>query len=76
MHAMAISEFKTHALRVLGRVEETREPVLITRRGKPVAKVVPYRPEGKKPVPGALAHTLLHEGDILSPLGEAWDADK
>jgi antitoxin (DNA-binding transcriptional repressor) of toxin-antitoxin stability system len=46
---------------------------VITKHGKPVARVVPYpqRPEG---MIGTLRHKLTVKGDILST-GITWDAD-
>ena len=77
MKTMAISEFKARALRVVGQVARTKEPVVITKRGFPVAELVPFRGPDKRPVPGTLAHTLVFEGDIVSPLGEEiWNASK
>ena len=73
MKTMAITEFKAHALQVLGEVAETREPVLVTKRGKPLAEIIPFAE--KKPSPGKLADTLVFENDIVSPLGEEdWHA--
>jgi prevent-host-death family protein len=72
---MSISEFKAHALQVLGQVAKTKEPVLVTKRGKPLAEVVPFRAPGKKPVPGTLAEALVFEKDIVSSIGESeWNA--
>ena len=45
----------------------------MTKRGKPLAEVVPYTEA--KPTAGHLAETLVLEKDIASPLGEeVWDA--
>ncbi|HZQ19840.1 MAG TPA: type II toxin-antitoxin system Phd/YefM family antitoxin [Terriglobales bacterium] len=41
MKEMAAGEFKAKCLRVMDQVQKTREPVLITKRGKPVAQLVP-----------------------------------
>lgn len=41
MKEMPAGEFKAKCLRVMDRVQKTGEPVLITKRGKPVAKLVP-----------------------------------
>ena len=72
MKTLAISDFKAHALRVIGEVAKSREPVVITKRGKPLAEVVPYSPEPA--VPGKLSEALVYEKDIVSPLGEEiWD---
>ena len=75
MKTMAVSEFKAHALQVLGDVDLTHEPVLITKRGKPLAKVIPIsHEEEKKPLLGRLAGSIIGEGDIISPIDAEWNA--
>ena len=75
MKTLAITDFKARALQVLGQVAKTREPVVVTKRGKPLAEVVPY--STSKPAPGKLSEALVFEKDIVSPLGEdMWDASK
>ena len=69
MKTMPVTDFKAHALKVLGEVAETREPVVVTKRGKPLAEIVPFA--GKHTAPGRLAEALVFEDDIVSPLGEA-----
>lgn len=69
MKSMAVSEFKAHALRALDEVAKSRESILVTKRGKPLARVVPFD-EKEESQPGKLAHALVFEGDIVSPLGE------
>lgn len=44
MEQIEISKFKATCLAVLDRVAQTREPILITRRGTPIAKIVPPTP--------------------------------
>ncbi len=68
MKTMAITDFKMHALQVIGEVAKTRQPLVVTRRGKPLAEIVPFAE--KKPSPGKLAEALVFEHDIVSPLGE------
>jgi prevent-host-death family protein len=73
MKTMAVTEFKAHALSVLGKVAVTHEPVLVTKRGKPLAEVVPVTEQKAKA--GTLADALIYEGDLVSPLGdEMWEA--
>jgi prevent-host-death family protein len=75
MTSMAVSTFKAHALETFKRVAGSRESVVITRRGKPVARVVPYISPVAKAVPGKLAETLVFEHDIVSPLEKGlWEA--
>jgi len=77
MKSMAISAFKAHALQVIDTVAKEHASVVITKRGKPLAKVIPFRTSDKKPKSGKLASTLKYEKDIVSPLGEAmWEASK
>ena len=41
-----VGDAKTHLSQILEHVEETGEEIVLTRRGKPVARVVPNRAEG------------------------------
>ena len=73
MKTMAITDFKAHALGILKNVSEGREPVVVTKRGKPIAQVIPY--VETEPVAGKLSEALVFEEDIVSPLGEdMWNA--
>ncbi len=77
MRSMPISVFKAHALEEIGRVAASRESILITRRGKPLAQVAPYVPASDAPVPGKLSAALVFEKDIVSPLGAAmWETTR
>jgi prevent-host-death family protein len=72
---MPVTEFKAHALRVISDVADTRQAVVVTKRGRPLVEVISFRTPGRKAVAGKLAHTLISAGDIVSPLGAAlWDA--
>lgn len=73
MKTMAITDFKAHALQVLSNVAAHKGRVVVTKRGKPLAEVVPYTEA--KAAAGRLAETLVFEKDIVNPLGEKiWDA--
>jgi prevent-host-death family protein len=75
MKTMAISEFKAHALKVLNEVAKYQEIIVITKRGKPIAQVIPHRKSEMKPTPGKLADAFVFEKDIITPLGEGlWEA--
>jgi len=47
MMELSASQFKTHCLALMDQVAASREPVLITKHGKPVAKLVPVTPQGQ-----------------------------
>ncbi len=70
------SEFKAKCLAVLDEVERTRQPVVITKRGKPVAELVPHKAQKKPELFGLLKGELFIEGDIISPIDVEWEADK
>ncbi len=76
MRTMAAGTFKAQCLRVMEEVRNRRQPVLITKRGKPVAKLVPVEPERVSSVFGAMRGKIEIRGDIVAPVAppEAWDA--
>jgi len=50
MKTVIISDFKAHCIAIINQVNQRKEPVIITRRGKPVARLEPFskqRPERK-----------------------------
>jgi prevent-host-death family protein len=67
MKTMAAGEFKVHCLRVMDEVQSKRQAVLITKRGKPVAKLVPVE-QGKDDIFGFLKGKGKIAGDIVSPI--------
>jgi antitoxin (DNA-binding transcriptional repressor) of toxin-antitoxin stability system len=71
---MAAGRFKDQCLKVLDRVAATRSPVVITKRGCPVATVVPFTAPAKGPE--TLAGSVLAEKGDPFGTGEAWDADR
>jgi len=68
MQEIAISEFKAKCLSLLDEVNKTKKPIRITRRGKPIAEVVPPSSATKKRKLGAMAGTVTILGDTVSPV--------
>ena len=71
MKRVAAAEFKAHCLALMEDVRTTRRPLLITKRGKPVAKLVPVEPEKDEWI-GRLNGVFKVVGDIESPI-EGWE---
>jgi prevent-host-death family protein len=67
---VAAGRFKNTCLRLLDEVAENREAVVITKRGRPVAKLVPVTPAKARPT--LTGSVLKEEGDPFST-GESWD---
>ena len=65
---MAAGLFKTHCLAVMDEVQAKRQPVLITKNGKPVAQLVPVQADQDDPIFGFYKGKLKIVGDIASPL--------
>jgi len=70
MQEIAISEFKAKCLAILERVEKTKEPIRITRHGKPVAEVIPATPPivDRAALMGSMRNSIEILGDIISPV--------
>lgn len=71
---ISAAEFKAKCLKLMDEVARTRKSIVITKRGKPVAKLVPSEPEPRKPLFGYMAGTITYVGDIESPLDVEWEA--
>lgn len=71
MEQVPISKFKATCLALLDRVKRTGQPILVTRRGEPIAQVLPPPPP-ERPASwlGAFRETGRIVGDILSPAVE------
>ncbi len=70
MKTMAISQFKAHALKIIDQIARDHETMIITKRGKPLARILPYEDNSSLTKPGQLADTFVFEEDIVTPLGE------
>lgn len=66
MKKMAAGSFKVHCLAVMDEVQAKRETVVITKHGKPVAKLVPAN-EATDDIYGFLAGKIAITGDIIAP---------
>ena len=72
MKTMAAGKFKDQCLKTLDEVARTRSAVVITKRGRPVAKLVPCPPAAA--ARGLAGRVLAEAGDPFGT-GETWDAD-
>ncbi len=75
MKTMPAGAFKTHCLRVMEDVKKYRTPVVITKKGRPVAKLVPPDAPAAD-VFGCMAGTARIVGDVEAPIVApgTWDA--
>ena len=67
------SEFKAKCLALMDEVERTGKPLIITKKGKPVAELVPHKTKKKPELLGLLKDSLFITGDIISPVDVDWN---
>jgi len=73
MKTLAAGKFKDICLQTLDEVAASRRPVVITKRGRPVAKLVPIEAVASG---RSLAHSVVAESGDPFSTGEVWDADR
>lgn len=65
-------EFKAKCLALFDEVEAKKRSFVVTKRGRPVARIVPISTERAT----SLVGSLVHEEDLLAPVDVDWDASR
>jgi prevent-host-death family protein len=76
MRRIPAGQFKAKCLSLMDEVRQTGEEIIITKRGQPVARLLPPLPEKPQRVWGCQEGTVEIIGDIVSSTDEEWDAEK
>ena len=78
MRTIAAGKFKANCLAIMDEVQKKRETVLITKRGKPVAKLIPAKSEAKDDFFDSWKDKLKITGDVISPAFdlEEWEMER
>ncbi len=71
---MMASRFKAECLAVLDQVERLRISVVVTKHGRPIARVVPLDDDDARPTLGSV-RLIAEEDEAYYSTGESWDAD-
>lgn len=69
---IAAGRFKATCLALLDEVARSGRSYVVTKRGRPVARISPVREETASPLRGS----VLKDDDIVSPLDLDWDGGK
>jgi prevent-host-death family protein len=74
-HPLAIpaGQFKNSCLKLLDQVSNDGIPITVTKRGKPLVRIVPVRDRAKT---RSLQGTVVHEDDDIFSTAESWEADR
>jgi prevent-host-death family protein len=75
MKQMPAGDFKARCLAVMKKVQATGEPVIVTKRGAPLVKVVPVASE-KIGIFGFMMGKVRIVGDIESPIPVEWEVTR
>jgi prevent-host-death family protein len=67
MKEIAVSEFKAKCLAILDQVQKTKRPIRVTRRGKPLAEVIPPSSTSTQDWMDSMKGEVKILGDIISP---------
>ncbi|HJU18213.1 MAG TPA: type II toxin-antitoxin system Phd/YefM family antitoxin [Stellaceae bacterium] len=71
---ISAADFKANCLRLMDEVAQRRAPIVITKRGKPIAKLVPVE-EAPIDIFGRMAGTARICGDIVGSIDVEWTGD-
>ncbi len=67
-------KFKAECLRMMEEVKATGCELIITKRHEPIVKLCPIE-ASETSLFGMMKGTVHVTGDIIQPIGEAWDAE-
>jgi prevent-host-death family protein len=70
---VAAAEFKARCLELMDRVRETGVEYVVTKHGRPVAKLVPYDGEARQPLFGSMKGTVLKYDRPFDPIDGDYD---
>lgn len=70
------AEFKAKCLQLMNDVQKSHEEIVITKHGKPIAKLVPVEAKPERRLFGYLKDITFIKGDIIGPVDLKWDADE
>ena len=73
LKAVSVSEFKAHCLQYLEETRTIHTELLVTKRGKPIAKIVPVTNEGMPFAYGDMQNSITLKSNILDPIDTEWD---
>ena len=72
MRSIPAGRFKAQCLALLDDVQATGETIVVTKRGKPVAQVIPLEPPAS--LVGSVTY-LVSDEELMAPIDAVWDAE-
>jgi prevent-host-death family protein len=76
-HTIGVAEFKARCLALLDDVGKRGDEIIVTKRGKPIAKIEPIAAVPVQPLKGMLAGRMKILGDIVYfNVADDWEANR
>lgn len=75
MRTISITDFKARCLALLQELQDTDEPLIVTKHGRPLAEVRPCRDDLETALQ-KFRGSVVYSGDIVSPIDEEWEAER
>ncbi len=72
---LSAAEFKAKCLKLMDHVNNYHEEIVITKHGKPVAKLIPFSLKPSKSIFGYMKDSVQVNDDIIMPIDEKWESD-
>lgn len=74
--SVSAAYFKARCLQLMDEVKERHASYVITKRGRPVARLVPMESSVRTPVFGRMKGTAVVKGDIVASVSVPWEAER
>ena len=72
---IAAGEFKAKCLKLMDTVQKYHEEIIITKHGKPIARLCSIDEVPNKSLFGYMKNSVIIKGNIVDPIDEKWDVD-
>lgn len=72
LRSVSVSDFKAHCLQYLEEASSLKIECVVTKRGKPIAKLIPIENQQRFEF-GSMSGSGSIKGDVLEPINEDWE---
>ena len=76
--SISVSQFKIHCLKIIENINQKKKSLIVTKRGKPVAKIEPIDKLSEDDLlfNSMKAKAVIVDKDIISPINDSWEVNK
>lgn len=74
LRSVSVSDFKAHCLQYLEQASSLKIECVVTKRGKPIAKLIPIESQSPSLEFGSMRGSGSIKGDVIDPINTDWEA--